>query len=246
MARFYVPPGTIRSEQIELGADVAKRISRVLRLNPGDTVTLFDGIGREFEVRITAITNGKVAATLVNQIETRPESAVAIHLCQALIRLPRFEWSLEKGTELGVATFVPVITERSLIRPHEQTPPRLERWRRIVAEAAEQCGRATVPEVQPPQQMALALVDAPGLKILLWEGAKEPSLKQVLRREPPLLEEISVSLFIGPEGGFTEQEVELAKRHGAIVASLGRRILRAETAGIVAAAAVMYELGGLE
>src|SRR5581483_161701 len=114
-ARFYVPPGTIRTEQIELGADVAKRISRVLRLNPGDTVTLFDGIGREFVVRITGIAGGKVSAQLLDQVESRPESSVAIHLCQALIRLPRFEWALEKGTELGVGSFVPVVTERSIV-----------------------------------------------------------------------------------------------------------------------------------
>lgn len=245
MARFYVPPGTIRADQIELGADIAKRIGRVLRLNPGDTVTLFDGTGHEYVVQITRVAAGRVSATLLHEGEGLPEPAVALHLYQALIRLPRFEWVLEKGTELGVASFVPVITERSIVRPQEQTPARLERWRRIVAEAAEQCGRSRVPVVHPPQPFPLALVDAPGLKILPWEEAREAGLRAVLQRPPPLAEELAVSLFIGPEGGYTVKEVDLARRQGALIVSLGRRILRAETAGIIGVAAILYELGEL-
>lgn len=256
MARFYVPPGTIRSGEIELGADIAKRINRVLRLNPGDTVILFDGLGQEYLVRILRVGLGKVSATLVEEVTSRPEPVIAVHLYQGLVRLPRFEWALEKGTELGVTSFVPVVSERSVVRPHEQTPARLERWRRIVAEAAEQSGRVRVPEVHPPQPLPLALVDAPGFKIIPWEEADQVSLRDILHSAGGAMllqssgggsgrDRPTVSLFIGPEGGYSRREVELARRHGAVIVSLGRRILRAETAGIFSVAAVLYELGDL-
>jgi 16S rRNA (uracil1498-N3)-methyltransferase len=150
---------------------------------------------------------------------------------------------LEKGTELGVAAFVPVLSSRSLIRPSEASSARLERWRRVVVEAAEQSGRCRLPEISPPLTFAEACASAAGLRILPWEGETEASLSDVLAGEK---KRDAVSLFIGPEGGFPPEEVELARQQGVRTVSLGRRILRAETAAIVAAALILHELGELK
>ncbi len=150
---------------------------------------------------------------------------------------------LEKGAELGVAAFVPLLAARTVRRPRGGGA-RLDRWRRIVRETAEQCGRSVLPDLSPPLSLVEALARAPGLKLVPYERERALGLREALR---PLGDDESpaVSLFVGLEGGFSEDEVALARSAGAATVSLGRRILRSETAGIVAAAAVMYELGEL-
>jgi 16S rRNA (uracil1498-N3)-methyltransferase len=168
------------------------------------------------------------------------EPDVRLVLYQALIKGQRFDWVLEKGTEVGVSSFVPVVSSRSVVRPAEASASRLERWQRIVTEAAEQSGRSRLPQVSPPVTFADALASAPGLRLLPWEGEHDITLREALTAEGP---PEAVSLFIGPEGGFPTEEVEMARQQGVRTVSLGPRILRAETAGIVAAALVLHELG---
>lgn len=247
MRRFYVPPGTVAGDQVRLEGPLARRLARVLRLRPGDVVVLFDGSGREHLVRLSELSE---AAACGRVVESRPglaEPAVEVILYQSPVKGERFEWVLEKGTELGVARFVPLVLERAVVRPSPRGA-RAARWERIVIEAAEQCGRAILPEVSPPQTLAEALASAPGLRILPYEGEGGLGLRGVLRekaREPAAGGRRIVSLLIGPEGGFEAEEVRLAREVGVHVVSLGARILRSETAGIVAAAAVLYEFGGL-
>ncbi len=246
MRRFFVAPGSLPAgahpgREVSLGAGLAHRLGRVLRLKPGDRVVLAGG-GRDLEVELTAVSPRSVSAAVVAEVASPPEPAIELVLYQSLIRAQRFDLVLEKGTELGVSRFVPLVSERSQGRP-ERESGRIERWRRIVLEAAEQCGRGRAPEVGKPSSLAEALAGAPGLRLLPWEGERAQGLRSVLRglSEKPA----AVSLFIGPEGGFSEGEVGLARKHGAATVSLGRRILRSETAGIVAAAVVMHEVGEL-
>lgn len=248
MRRFFVQPGSIHGRDVTLGADLAHRLARVLRLKPGDRVVLASGGPVEHEVELTAVSPRSVTGVVIGERPAPPEPGLELVLYQSLIRPQRFELVLEKGTEVGVSRFVPVVSGRSQVRPERDTA-RLDRWRRIVTEAAEQSGRGRPPVVDPPVPLAEALASAPGLRLLPWEGgvsgARRASPLQGLgaclraQRQRPA----TVSLFIGPEGGFEAEEVEAARRSGCALVSLGPRILRSETAGIVAAALVMEAVG---
>lgn len=173
------------------------------------------------------------------------EPRTRINLYQALLKGSKFEIVLQKGTEIGVSGFVPILCQRSIVRDLTLSGSRVERWRRIIQEAAEQSGRGRLPELHPSMVFEEACRLASGISILPWEGEFSVSLRDVLgtvsKKNPPL-----VNLFIGPEGGFDPSEVEFARSAGIATVTLGHRTLRAETAGLVAAAAIFYELGDLE
>jgi 16S rRNA (uracil1498-N3)-methyltransferase len=219
-------------------------MERVLRLRVGDHVLLLDNSGREYEVKLTALSARAAQGVVLASREPAGEPNVQLVLYQALIKGQRFDWVLEKGTELGVAAFVPILSSRSQVRPSSASLARLERWRRVIVEAAEQSGRCRLPEVSLPLPFEEACAAAVGLRILPWEGERDVSLGDLLAAQQQAV--AVVSLFIGPEGGFPLEEVQLARRQGVRTVSLGRRILRAETAAIVAAALVLHGLGDLK
>ena len=244
MRRFFVPPQAIVGQEAHLGPDLARRMERVLRLRVGDHVLLLDNSGREYEVELTALAATEGQGVVLASREPPGEPSVRLVLYQALIKGQRFDWVLEKGTELGVAAFAPVVSSRSQVRPSSPSSARLERWRRVIVEAAEQSGRCRLPDVSLPLPFGEACVSAAGLRILPWEGERVASLGGLLAAQQLALP--AVSLFIGPEGGFPLDEVLFARQQGVRTVSLGRRILRAETAAIVAAALVLHELGDLK
>jgi len=246
MDRFFVPPEALKGGSVELGGELSHRLRHVLRLRAGDRVVLFDGSGFEYEVALDDTGGPSVRATVVERREGTPEPKVRVVLYQSVVKGDRFDWLLEKGTELGVARFVPLLASRGVVRPGPERSARRERWLRISTEAAEQCGRSRLPELGPVMRLDEALSTAEGLRLFSWEREEEASLRQVLRQtmvggEPPPV----VSIFIGPEGGFTQEEADAAVTAGAHRVSLGPRILRSETAGIAALSAVLYELGEL-
>lgn len=174
------------------------------------------------------------------------EPTARIALYQALLKGERFEFVLQKGTEIGISDFIPLKCERCVVG--EPGEAKLERWQRIIREAAEQCGRARLPRLSSLLPLEEACRNASGRRLLAWEGERGRGLKDYLkelRSNGRLEENREFSLFIGPEGGFSQREVEVAEGHGVMPVSLGRRILRAETAGLVAAAIILYELGEL-
>lgn len=245
MRRFFVPPGLLADREVNLPPELARRLATVLRLKRGERLVLADGAGRDYEVELTAVSPRAATAAVVAERPSPPEPSLELVLYQSLIRPQRFELVLEKGTELGVSRFVPLLSGRARVRTAgpagEGGSQRMQRWRRIVTEAAEQSGRGRVPAIDPPSLFEDAARSAPGLLLLPWEGERSRSLRSYLRSlgDRPL----AASLFIGPEGGFAEDEVRLAREAGCVPISLGPRILRSETAGIVAAALVMHELG---
>jgi 16S rRNA (uracil1498-N3)-methyltransferase len=170
---------------------------------------------------------------------------VHITLYQAVLKGERFAWALQKGTEVGVSAFVPLITERSIIADLHVVDAKVERWQRIIQEAAEQCGRGKVPELRHGQMLRQALKTPawPGaLRLIPWEGEHAVALSQVLR-ECNLNEGARIELFVGPEGGFSDAEIAWARSHHVRPISLGPRILRAETAGLAAAIGILYQCG---
>jgi 16S rRNA (uracil1498-N3)-methyltransferase len=245
--RFYVEP-PLAGGIVELPAQLARQMAAVLRLEPGDPVVLFDGTGGEWQAEIATLAKGRATARLIRHVDLSREAPLRLTLCQALIKADRFEWVLQKGTELGVAEFVPLLTRRvvgasgkaragrvSAAQRETERILKLERWRRIIIEAAEQSGRTAIPAVSHPQTLRTVLASGRAT-IFCWEaeGGSHPfrvALAQALERSPD-----QVQVLIGPEGGFTPQEVEAALAAGALPASFGKRILRSETAGIAAAA----------
>src|SRR3989337_923013 len=167
MRRFFVPPGAIEGMEVSLPPDLARRLATVLRLKRGDRVLLADGRGRDYEVELMAVSARSAQAAVVGDRASPPEPELGLY--QSLVRPQRFELVLEKGTELGVSRFVPLVSGRAQVKTPgpsgEGGSQRAERWRRIVTEAAEQCGRGRVPAIDPPAAFAEAVRTAPGLRL---------------------------------------------------------------------------------
>jgi 16S rRNA (uracil1498-N3)-methyltransferase len=241
--RFAVSPEAVRAGQVSFGPGLAHQMRRVLRLRVGDRVIAFDGQGLEYTVVLTTLRDAAAAGSVEAEVALTTEPRLRITLYQALLPREKFEHVLQKGTEVGVSTFVPLETERSLVPGGAIDAARLERWRRIVVEAAEQSGRGAVPELSSPQTLA----GSDGVPTLLaWEREAQLSLRQALLSLGSRLEAGSIALLVGPEGGFSADEALAARAAGAFTVSLGPRILRAETAGPLLASLVLYEAGELE
>ena len=247
MHRFFVPSEWTDDDRVEIHGEVAHRIGRVLRLTPGAEIVLFDGTGMEWTVRLHSVARDHAAGRVLSSEKGRGEPTVRLTLYQGVMKGSKFDWTLQKGTELGVSCFVPMDCRRSVPRiRRESQPARLARWRKIIVEAAEQSGRAVIPDVADPvtfQEVCDALERAPGLVVLPWEGESAKSLSAAVSEAPDSKE---VALVIGPEGGLDPEEVDYARGKGLEPVSLGRRILRAETAGIAAVSTLMYALGEME
>lgn len=227
--RFFVEEPPEGAEAV-LHGDLAHRVARVLRLPAGTEIALFDGSGRSWPATVVAVESRRVLLTVGPPVRHAVESTTV--LLAGIIRPNRFEWLIEKATELGVTALLPVICARSAVRPAEIGGTRLERWRRIGVEAAEQCGRVTVPELHPPAGFTAALEACRGRSFVASEPAHgaAPPLGTALdgvRGDP-------VTVLTGPEGGLTPEEVERAVAAGARAVSLGPLVLRAETAAIAA------------
>ena len=244
MHRLFIPPEWIEGSRVSLRGEVVHRLSRVLRMTPGDEVLLLDNLGKEYLVRLVTLSKEAGEGEVLSISKGSNEPRVQITLCQGVLKGKKLEWVLQKGTELGIAAFVPLICHRSI--PTEQVEKsylRLPRWRKIITEAAEQSGRTRLPLLVTPTpfEEACRTVGDSSLGLIPWEEMRSSNLKEALRQRRLS----KVYIFIGPEGGFQEEEVSFACAQGIIPVSLGRRILRAETAGLVAATAVLYEAGEL-
>ncbi|HEX3046959.1 MAG TPA: 16S rRNA (uracil(1498)-N(3))-methyltransferase [Bacillota bacterium] len=245
MTRFFIPSNQIKDNQAILTGNDRRHLVNVLRQGVGDEITVLNGKGQEFLAKIMRIDADSVIAELLEETNRPTEPKVRLNLIQSLPKLDKFEWIIQKNTELGVSRFQPVITERSMVKIKGELQGRKEeRWRKIIQEAAEQSGRKIVPELAHVKSWDETL-DGLGkdLALIPWEGERERSLKDVLSELVTVPEEITI--IIGPEGGFSQKEVEEAIQKGAVPVTLGPRILRTETAGLVVATAIFYQFGDL-
>jgi 16S rRNA (uracil1498-N3)-methyltransferase len=241
--RFFVSSESLTGEKVHLPAHVSEQLSRVLRAKNGDEVILLDSSGLERFVRLDSVERHSCVGTVVKTVEGKGEPTVSVSLYQALIKSDRFEYALQKGVEVGVSRFVPFISERTEVE--SPSKPRLTRWRRIIREAAEQSGRSILPQLEMSGSLNFFLKSVSGAAIIPWEQENIIGIRHVLaefyKNEKLRCNEVSV--FIGPVGGFTPDEIHLAQQSGVIPVSLGNRILRAETAGVAAALTILYEAG---
>ena len=226
LSRFFID-APLSLGQHELPEAQAHYIGRVLRHAVGDVVQLFDGSGQEFRGELVEVGKKNVRVELRETFEGLAESPLQIHLGQGLSRGERMDWAIQKATELGVAEITPLFTERCEVRLNdERAQKRLEHWQHIAISACEQCGRSKVPVIHSPQ----SLKD--------WQTRVEADLKLLLHPvAQPLTEHAtpsSLAFLIGPEGGLTEDEVAHASQSGFQPARLGPRVLRTETAPVVA------------
>ena len=247
MHRFFVSSERLQSSQVTLDGSLAHQISRVLRLAPGDHVLLLDGTGLAYDTELTAVGPHRVVGAVVDSYRPQSETRHTITLCQALPKARKIEWILQKGTELGVSVFSPMSTRFMVPLPrNSDVGAKLDRWRRIVTEAAEQSGRTAVPQVlelEPFERLCIP-AEPDELPLMLCLDERAQPLRRVLSDR--LCEQVDrVHLFVGPEGGFSDEEVGMAQSVGLALVSLGPRTLRSETAPLVALSAILYELGEL-
>ncbi|MGH7369912.1 MAG: 16S rRNA (uracil(1498)-N(3))-methyltransferase [Candidatus Methylomirabilaceae bacterium] len=239
--RFYVAQGRVSEDRVHFTPEQAHQIARVLRLRRGDTVTVFDGTGAEYTAELTALGTGKAAARLTERRAAHPEPPRHLVLLQGVVKGEKMDLIIQKATELGVRRIVPVLCERSV--PKGLGRP--ARWRIIATEAAEQCGRAILPELDDPVPLPAFLEAERGggfTGITLWEDERSRGLKEAMQI---VANAERLYLLVGPEGGLAAHEVKLAEGAGLITASLGRRTLRAETATLAVLGIIQYELGDL-
>ncbi len=216
---------------------------RVLRLAAGDSLRVFDGAGLDFPARVEALSETDAVLSL-GAAEAAPAGR-PVWLLQGLPKADKLEWVVQKGTELGATDFVPLSLERCVVKLDEaRGGKKVQRWQTIADEAARQCGRADVPTVHAPRTLAAGLSGLPegAALLVLDEEARSPSLAEALRALP---EGKPVALLVGPEGGLARAEVEAARSAGGVPVTVGRRILRTETAALVALAAVQFVDGAL-
>ena len=242
MHRFFITPDQLRGLIVHFDDEQAHQMRRVLRLRPGARVLALDGEGLQYEVQLEEVSNSRVTGLVATKTPATGEPRVRLTLFQSLLQRDKFEWVLQKGTEIGVAAFVPVITRRSLVREGDVGENKLVRWRRIIKEAAEQSGRGALPSLIEPMLFAAAVSGAAAhdRTLIAWEGESQRTVRDVLGGGRAVT---NVALFIGPEGGYEAEEISAAESHGTRPVTLGRRILRTETAAVVGAALVLYELG---
>ena len=245
MYRIRIAPEAQPGEIIALATSEAHYVAHVLRMRPGEEVEAFDGVQHTYRLRLTAVSSGAVEGAVVSRSPVPVAAEVPLTLGQAVPKGAKMELIVEKCSELGLTTLVPLYTERTVVRARpERLADRLARWRRIAEAAARQCGRPALLDVQAPMSLAdfCAHYQTVVGKIVCWEQEPRCGLRQALNR---LDGKAPIVVLIGPEGGWTPAEIALARARGFVPVHLGPRILRTETAAIAVTGIVRYHLGDL-
>lgn len=236
--RFFAPPSAFNFGKriVTLTSDEARHLREVLRLKPGDEVLVFDGAGKEFRAVVAQARREFAELELGDQIESaRPESPLQLTLAVALLKGEKFDLVVQKGTELGVNRFIPLNTRYADVRIHDEAK-RVTRWQRIALEAAKQCGRAVVPEIQTPASFESVIGED---SCLMFSERDGQGLNTDLK--PGL-----ITAIVGSEGGWSDEELEQARAANVQIVTLGGRVLRAETAAIATAVLLQHLYGDLK
>jgi len=250
MHRFFLPSIPIHVNQPVDLTPLLHQLRNVLRLTPGALIIVLDNQGNEFDVCLRDLNTKRARGEVVAHRFNNAEPLIYLTLYQCSLKADKFEWILQKGTELGVRSFVPVISERSIVRPASALLKKYDRWQAILREAAEQCGRGRIPTLLEPMSWLAAIEHAEGTRLLPWEAEAmaAPTIHTFVTERlsptdtlpataipdttPP--EDSAFAILVGPEGGITANEAAQAEANGWHYISLGPRILRAETAALAA------------
>ncbi|HWN98731.1 MAG TPA: 16S rRNA (uracil(1498)-N(3))-methyltransferase [Blastocatellia bacterium] len=248
--RFYGPPETMNNARVMLSNDETHHLTRVLRLKPGDDAYVFDGCGREYRCRFLKIESDRAQLEVLDELLDAVEPPISLTLGQSIAKGEKFDFIVQKATELGVGTIIPLITDHADVKlADERSAKRLERWRRISLEALKQCGRRTIVDIRTPMIVEELLgSEAPRLigeqaegraVVVFAEKGGAPVNNLLAEANGPS----AVTVLIGPEGGWSIDELSLFAERGVKSVTLGPRTLRTETAAIVAMTLIQHALG---
>ena len=242
MANFYIEKTDITENIATISGEEAQHISRVLRMKKGDEVTLCDGEGMFYEAVLSDFSDKMVTAEITSSRKAETEPNVQVTVFQGVPKNPKLETIIQKLTEIGAVRLVPVDTKRAVAKLDKEN--KVDRLRKIAREAAKQSKRGIVPEVLSPVSFkeAVKMASEADLALIPYEEEREMSLKKALQGKTPK----TVSVMIGPEGGFDSEEIRLAMESGITSVTLGKRILRTETAPLTVCSAILYEFDEME
>jgi 16S rRNA (uracil1498-N3)-methyltransferase len=241
---FIEKPATDGATALISGSD-ARHITTVLRLKPGDKIGLFDGKGFEYQARIEAVSSRSVKVVVLNSFPSTAESPVEIIVAQAFLKERKMDGLVRQLTELGITQWIPFFAQRSVPRPDQKNlSARSKRWQKIAKEALKQCKRGRVLEIGETASFEAMLAQSRtcDLKIVFWEEESTPLTALLPQPEQKIK---TIFVILGPEGGFTVQEIETARERGFITAALGPRIMKAETATVAACVLLQYLYGDM-
>ncbi|MFZ5861631.1 MAG: RsmE family RNA methyltransferase [Nitrospirota bacterium] len=246
MPHFFLAPGSIQGDAVTITGALARHLAGALRYREGDRITVVSDNGQRLRVALVETAAQRVCGRVVEPLTDETAPGPRVTLAHAVLKGDHMDAVIQKTTELGVHRLVPLITRRTVVRPkHDRSTRQIERWRAIALEAAQQSERLTIPFVDDVVSLADWLESRSGdqsIRWLLGERETRRFLRSELSTRPPADE---VSLVVGPEGGFEEEELDQARAAGCVVVSLGRAVLRAQTAGVAALTILHYAWGGL-
>jgi len=249
MRRFFITPEAITGNRAVIQGQEARHLATVLRLVPGDTVELVDGKGTMVKAEIETISPQNINLVIIEESPAKSESPVHITIAQGMLKDKKMDMLIRHLTELGICEWIPFVSSRSIPKPDsKRIMARMERWNKIAMEALKQCGRSVVPIIGKSVQFTEILEMGSDFdqKIAFWENAATPIACAWEHGQKHGIESPErILVMIGPEGGFSKEEIEAAKKNGFTSYSLGPRILRAETASITAATLVQHFFGDL-
>jgi 16S rRNA (uracil1498-N3)-methyltransferase len=241
LRRFFASPDRFQGQEVLLDQEETRHLARVLRLGVGARVEVGDGRGRNFEAVVAGLEAAGARLKLVRQLDPWGESPLPLVLGIGLAKGDALDRVIRQATEMGVQQIIPFFSERSERPDPGRTGRRLGRWRRLARESLKSCQRARLPIIEPPLEFAQVLAGPEEVKLIFWEEERGGGLRQWLARPRPA----AARLLIGPEGGFSAQEVSWAQEAGFKVASLGPRLLKVETAALAALALLQHAWGDL-
>ncbi len=243
MHRFFADASQINNGAVEITGDDVSHITKVLRLRQGDEVCVCDKSGTDYICTIDDVTKDKVTLKVISSELSKTESKINITLYQGVAKGEKMDYIIQKCVELGVKSFVPIITKRTVVKIADGNK-KVQRWQKISQEAAKQSMRGIIPEVCMPMNFSDAVKKIASndnaINIMAYENEINTTLKEILKQS----NFTDINIIIGPEGGFEESEAQLARESGIYTVTLGPRILRTETAPVAVSSVVMYELGG--
>lgn len=246
MPKFFVLPEKVKEGKVIIDTEDVLHIKRVLRMSEGDELLICDSTGTDYETKISEIADKTIICDIISEKKSDTESEISITLYQGIPKGSKMELIIQKNTELGVTKIVPVSMKRCVSKLENQKAEekKVQRWQKIAEEAAKQSGRGIIPEICMPQTLRQAAesMKESDLAFVPYECEEQNGLKPLLKSQSNAK---TVSFLIGPEGGFDVSEIEILKEYGISPITLGKRILRTETAGMAVTAMIMYEIGDI-
>lgn len=250
MRRIYIGNNLFKTKNIlSIKGETYHYLKNVLRLKQKNVFLGFDGSGKEYKVEISEIKKGEILGKILEEKEIYyPETDFNLNLFQCIPKGEKFEFIIKETTQLGVKRIVPVISKRVIVKiTYKRIENKIDRWKKIAEESSKVSGRTFVPEISRPVKFKDCIKEDKDLGIIFWEGERKLTVKDFIKNlNRDSLKNKKINVFIGPEGGFDEEEIEIAKSYNYYILSLGKRILKVETASIISIGILIYELENLQ